>query len=318
VTIVEPAGAVRCAPWARSVDLSPAGTAGTHRGFAIVDWPLPWSRDIGEMADLVGVVALAGAHRLRLQARVPTLARPRRVTVYRSTGADGSFVRYHADETASGSGSGPDTEAALRLLLDRPAPEHAGAVAQRGPGEVLVCTHGRRDTCCGSSGTALFAALTGTGPSVSAATVRDRPVGRTSHTGGHRFAPTVLLLPEGTAWAFADTDLLQRVVTRTGPIGAVASRYRGCTGLGSPAVQCVEGAVLAEMGWPLLDAARRGEDLGDGRVRLSVDGADGTRSVWEAEVVAGRTVSVPDCGRPLDEARKTETERVVHDLRRVE
>ncbi len=312
---------VRCATWARSVGLAPAGTAGCQRGFVVVDWPLPWPRDIGEVPELGELVTLAREHGLRVQGRVPTLGRPRRVTLYSDRSGPGGFTRYHHDTMDAGPGRGSDVEAALAALLAGPGDAaRDGAPGDEAPpdiGEILVCTHGRRDSCCGSAGTALFAELAGTGPSVAAAAVGDRPVGRTSHTGGHRFAPTALLLPEGTAWAFADADLLRRVATRSGPLDDVVARYRGCTGLTSPAVQCVEGAVLAEMGWPLLDSARRGEELPDGGVRLSVTGPDGTASVWEATVTAGRTVAVPDCGRPLDEARKTETEREVHDLTRV-
>ena len=48
---------------------------------------------------------------------------------------------------------------------------------------LLVCTHGGRDRCCGSDGTRLFQALFPP-PGVR--------VWRTSHTAGHRFAPTAI------------------------------------------------------------------------------------------------------------------------------
>ncbi len=55
---------------------------------------------------------------------------------------------------------------------------------------------------------------------------------RTSHTGGHRFAPTALVLPSATLWAWADVDLLDRVVGAHGPLSEVVGRYRGCATLG--------------------------------------------------------------------------------------
>jgi hypothetical protein len=302
VTIVDSSQAVRCATWARSVALDPGGTAGRPNGFLVVDRPLPWPRDIGEIDGLGDVVALAREHGLRVQGRVPTLGQAEHITLYRRA-PEGPFRGYFGEDV--------DAAADLAAALARPprSVDH--------PGEVLVCTHGRRDTCCGSAGTTLFASLTGAARSVSGATVAGRTVNRTSHTGGHRFAPTVIVLPEGTAWAFADADLVERVVTRSGPLKDVVPRYRGCTGLSSPALQCLERAVLGEMGWSLLASARTGEMLDGDGVRLSVLDPDGEQSVWEAEVVAGRTVTVPDCGGALEDARKTETERVVRALRRV-
>lgn len=52
----------------------------------------------------------------------------------------------------------------------------------------LVCTNGRRDRCCARSGMALFQGLV--------AYVGDT-VWQSTHLGGHRFAPTVLTVPDG-------------------------------------------------------------------------------------------------------------------------
>lgn len=52
---------------------------------------------------------------------------------------------------------------------------------------LYVCTHGSRDSCCGRLGVPLLQAARAAGL---------RAVHECSHLGGHRFAPTVLLLPE--------------------------------------------------------------------------------------------------------------------------
>ena len=54
---------------------------------------------------------------------------------------------------------------------------------------VLVCGHGRRDTCCARLGRPVFDALA---PHLEA----DR-LWQSSHLGGHRFAPNVVVLPAG-------------------------------------------------------------------------------------------------------------------------
>ena len=57
--------------------------------------------------------------------------------------------------------------------------------------KLLICTHGSRDRCCGRLGTILHRSASARWPDVD--------VHRISHTGGHRFAPTAILLPSGTA-----------------------------------------------------------------------------------------------------------------------
>ena len=66
------------------------------------------------------------------------------------------------------------------------APESLG-VAVDGP-LYLVCTHGRRDRCCALFGVSVYTALTEVAPEAT---------WQTSHLGGHRFAATLLALPEG-------------------------------------------------------------------------------------------------------------------------
>jgi len=178
--------------------------------------------------------------------------------------------------------------------------------------DVLVCTHGRRDRCCGSLGTTLAQELLADPPQLG----EDVRVWRTSHTGGHRFAATAIVLPQGTAWAFCDRAALRRIVQKDGPMDDLLPRYRGCGGMASPAVQALERAVLAEIGWPLFDMPRRGAELGSDRVELVVEEPSGTPAVWEAIVRVDREVAVPDCGWPIELASKTERQLVVEGLGR--
>ena len=74
--------------------------------------------------------------------------------------------------------------AALPALV--PSPEPA----------LLVCTNARRDVCC---------AVRGRPVALQAAAERPGQVWECSHTGGHRFAPTAVLLPHGQTWARLST-----------------------------------------------------------------------------------------------------------------
>ncbi len=263
---------------------------------------------MGEVAALATVVPKATAQGLRLQALVPSAlgAGPeaRRVILHARRG-DGPFLRYSRFETTA---AGSLEDAVDRLLEAAGGSEGVPAP----PTDLLVCTHGRRDVCCGSAGTDLALRLAAAGA----------PAGttlwRTSHTGGHRFAPTVIVLPQATGWAFMDPTLVGQVLDRSVPFSDLAPHYRGCAGLAGPQAQAVEREVLIDVGWELLDrprtAFKTGESTGDGAevVRLEA-GSDR----WEALVRPGRTLPVPDCMKPLSEAKKSETEWRVSDLRPV-
>jgi hypothetical protein len=125
------------------------------------------------------------------------------------------------------------------------------------------------------------------------------------------------VFPEGTAWAYVEAAMLRRIVHREGALDELLSRYRGCAGLGSPAVQALERVALADVGWGLFDRVRHGEELGGGRVRLTARSADGTLRAWEGTVVTSRWLPVPECGRPINEATRSEPELAVIDVRRI-
>jgi hypothetical protein len=282
-------GALRCSLWARAQELDPAGSAGSYSGYLLVDIPLPWPRDIAEVPDVEALADLLGGSGLRVQAMVPS-GPDREVVLYRRA-ADG--------QRPGTSGRSLCLDGDLRSCVSELL---AGGGESRSGRDLLVCGHGRRDVCCGSFGTDLALQL------ARGALPGDVRLHRTSHTGGHRFAPTFIVLPEATLWAFADADLVERVLERRGDAAEVADRYRGCAVLGGARVQALEREVLREVGWDLLGWERAGQELDADLVRLRAVDQDGRRLAWEAEVTPGRTMPVPDCGRPIDEARKSETE----------
>ena len=270
----------RCSAFARGQSLDPVGTAGGYDGLVLAEWPLPWPQRVTEIAELATLLArveeAAGpAGRGRLQTLVPAGDGGRGVVTYQRPG--GPFAGY-------------------RLL--------EATVAEGGPARcVLICTHGARDRCCGSMGTALFQRFAELEPDVR--------LWRTSHTSGHRFAPTALVLPEGTAWAYLEPETLAGIVHRDVPVELARAHYRGCFGLDAPEVQAVDREALLHHGWGWLDTPRAGEVVTrDGRrtvVRLEGGGV-----VHEAEVELTRMVPVPDCGKPIELARKAQPEwRVV-------
>jgi hypothetical protein len=308
----------RCSGFARAEALDPAGTAGSYRGYVALDVPLPWLSEITDHPEISPAAAALKAAGVRLQGVVPDPERPpasrRMVTFLRPDGpfdgyrtaawtvpADGvtdALLAVAASVGATVAAAGPDGSGG-HAGPATPVPGSDGAGRY-----VLVCTHGKRDACCGSLGTRLATALPGLGADVH--------VWRTSHTGGHRFAPTALLLPEGTAWAYLDLDALVGISDRTLDVHEAARFYRGCMGLDEPEVQAAEREALRTVGWSWLDLRREGRVLGreGGRTRVCLEGTapDGGRTTFVATVEVARLVPVPDCGKPPEDARKSAPE----------
>ena len=309
----DPGARVRCAEWARDAALSPVGTIGTPAGYLLVEIPLPWPRDAGETAEGAAVGPLLRPHRYRLQAIAPAnpAVRPqdRRVILHaKPPGADG-FAGYRRFEAAAGE-SLTDTVAALIAAAGSGTAASDARPEFAAPGtDLLLCTHGTRDSCCGRLGASLAVRLAEPGvlPGVN--------LWRTSHTGGHRFAPTFIVLPQGTAWGFADLDVVTRVLRQDGDFAAVAGHYRGCTGLDGPQVQALEAEVLKQVGWRLLGLRRSGAAEGP---HTSLTWHDGDQEIsYEAEVRPGRSIPMPGCMTPASSAVKSETEWDVAAVRRV-
>lgn len=118
---------------------------------------------------------------------------------------------------------------------------------------LLVCTNGKRDVCCALAGRPVAAAAAAHAPG---------RVWECSHTGGHRFAPTGVLLPHGHLFARLTDESAGGVLAAADrgqvPAGLIGPRYdRGRSHLTS-AQQAAVSAVrthLAELG---LDAFTAG------------------------------------------------------------
>lgn len=118
--------------------------------------------------------------------------------------------------------------------------------------DVLVCTHGMRDRCCARFGQPFFRAAQKMVKAESLSSVR---IWRVSHIGGHRFAPTVIVLPEGRYYARLTVAALRSVLTRCGSTEDLShilqEMYRGW-GLLPQALQVLERQFIDQFGWDWL------------------------------------------------------------------
>jgi hypothetical protein len=91
---------------------------------------------------------------------------------------------------------------------------------------LLVCTNGRRDVCCALLGRPIAGDL---------AERRGTAIWECTHIGGHRFAPTALVLPSGYSYGRLDVAAAESVLTAAARGEVVLSGCRGRSTWSRPA-----------------------------------------------------------------------------------
>lgn len=111
--------------------------------------------------------------------------------------------------------------------------------------DILVCTHGSHDQCCARYGNPFYFYANNTISDLQLENVR---IWRTSHFGGHRFAPTAIDLPEARYYGGLDQDSFRSILTRSGDIQCLNKVYRGWGILPNP-LQILEREIIFTQGW---------------------------------------------------------------------
>jgi hypothetical protein len=173
------------------------GSAGCHQVILAFELDPPWTpRLTGSRAGGAALdAALDAVGRLpgnvRVLALEPATPSPDgRVRVLAFDRGGGRFSAYSRREY----GVLPETLPAVLHQLAETGTTPADSVhgGDRGR-DLMVCTHGSRDACCGKFGYPLYRRLS----ELAAREGNGLRVWRCSHLGGHRFAPTLLDLPSG-------------------------------------------------------------------------------------------------------------------------
>ncbi|WNV85100.1 sucrase ferredoxin [Umezawaea sp. Da 62-37] len=192
-----------------------AGTSAHASRWLCVEQPGPWGADALWNSALDTDVA----EQLRRRAdaagvRVVLLRRPGR-----SRSSSGTRNVYFASTMPGRSWLRHTTVSDPRELLDLDlSATVSGAGESTTDPLVLVCTNGRRDVCCAVTGRPLASALS---------TLHPGSVWESSHLGGHRFAPTVLLLPTGYCYGRVDVAACDHVLAEAEAGRMVTDNCRG-------------------------------------------------------------------------------------------
>lgn len=306
---------LRCSVQSRSRGELPVGSATSADRFILVELPTPWPANIedhpivaellataGPTPDVTRILGIRGAD----ESNAPTHRRSCKILVYRKTPGQ-PFTRFAGFETTVGhrelatglaAAFADDLTSFTSIEIDLRNPASSTH-------DVLICTHGSRDRCCGQVGSLLFLELAGRLP----ANIR---LWRASHTGGHRFAPTGVSFPDGLTWAFLDGHLLSGIINRTLDPAQLHSHLRGCAGF-EGAEQVADAAAFGEVGWEWIDQPRAVVTKPRGELETELYIA-GPRRQFTVRVVADTSAPVPVCGEPIEAAKKTSPQYLVSSI----
>ena len=273
------AESLRCSDFARVNAVDPGGTALAPDIVVLVEVAEPWPKPAGKHPDLVELVRRAADHheQVRLLATVPHDPDRRRILGFRRT--VGGMLRTEVPV-----GSQPVDDLGRVLRGD-------DGITVSGPSTtrtVLVCTQGSHDVCCGSDGVELADRL---------ASHPDVELFRVSHTGGHRFSPTAMTLPDGRMWAYLTEQRVRAILDRSLAPDVAADVCRGWWGAAAGPAQIAERVLFSHMGWALDDTERAVdvEALDDGTHRATVVTDVGS---WSVMIAAGRSIPSIACEKP--------------------
>lgn len=284
------AEAPRCNDFARSIGLRPPGSGLFLDRVVVVSLPLPWPKPALKHPELEAAARhiAASSTASRLFAAEP-FSDTIQIEVYERSGAASSMHCWTLENTDAIEPLASAIAQAELTALDTVTA--SGAVrAQVAPDTptFLVCTQGSHDQCCGTSGVALADEISQHRPGYN--------VRRVSHTGGHRFSPTLIAFPEGRMWAYCDLDLVDRIAQGSTTAADYSSHARGWWGARVGPAQVAECAVRAELAaqaFVVPEIAAIESPAGTSRFRVATGD-----HVFDVDVVVGRQVPSITCEAP--------------------
>jgi (2Fe-2S) ferredoxin len=226
-----PEPAFRCADAARERADPLAGSAPPARRWLLLEHPGPWRINAVAGAGIDPDVLSTLTRRAGSASRILLVRRPGRI----DRRAPRRWILAGLDSPTA---TGPwqedrDLLNAADALINTSAP-----AALRGPEPmitepmILVCTHGLHDVCCALRGRPVAGALSSRWPEL---------VWECSHVGGDRFAPNVVILPDGFYYGNLDPENALATVEAHLDGTVIPDRLRGMARFLPP----VQAAVIA-------------------------------------------------------------------------
>lgn len=285
------------APSVRCSDVAPEplpGSAKQTSVYVIFEWPSSWTHDVldgGTFGE-----ELTEKLKRHLDSYGASLQLVRHPTREGRDIADHHLYLVFADEGITEVTHIDTPEEILNFDLSGPG---RNGIATRPRPLLLVCTHAKRDACCAIKGRPLIVEMEKRYPFATNGDV----VWETSHTKGHRFAPSMLLMPWGYSFGRMNVEATEALVNSAmeGDFFLPGNRGRGTLDTQQQVAELAVARELAEAGESVrygqfeVGPAAEGEHAGQGVVEVRDVALDKAYTVTLEE----RTVEgvIASCGK---------------------
>ena len=256
-----------------------AGSAPVAARWLAIEQPGPWGARALTSSHFPAELGRALAH--KAEAAGVRIALIRRPGHHAEHDSDAPRRIYFADTRPERALAWSWTTADPSTLLDLDF-EVPGRPLHDGGPLLLVCTNGKRDRCCAVAGRALASWL------AEDARTPTADIWETDHLGGHRFAPTALVLPTGYVHGRLQNPVEARDLLAKAAAGKVVTRHcRGRSTWSRPG-QAAELALREELQEFAVDAVRvLGESRVPGPAADRADGGEQAVHRYEVRLRAG-------------------------------
>ena len=279
-----------CADHSREIQEDVIGSATNHQTYILVECPTPW---VSEAFNSKWVpdnlrILVADVKRAKLSIHFLLIAndethREEKTTLLIYQQEKGSSNGYRKQEFKL-----PNIEqvaGVVRKWLTGVSVDDE--IASNTTRDILVCTHGSHDQCCAKYGNPFYFHAQNT---IFDLQLNHLRIWRSSHFGGHRFAPTAIDFPQGRYYGVLDQDTFKSILTQTGDIECLNKVYRGWGILPNP-LQILERELMLRLGWDWFNYKVTGKILEkslDNQTilgELSFEQPSGTLYTYQAKLV---------------------------------
>lgn len=128
--------------------------------------------------------------------------------------------------------------------------------------EIFICVHGTRDQCCGKYGIQLYHTFKET---VDRLNLNYR-IWKSSHIGGHRYAPTFFEAPSMRWYGLFTLNSVEAYLTRNQNNFSVINNYRGMSGISNKLASLIENELFKEYSWEWLNFSNKNYEMFDSNI----------------------------------------------------
>ena len=124
--------------------------------------------------------------------------------------------------------------------------------------EIFVCIHGERDQCCGKYGLHLYQDFQN---QISSKFHSQFRVWKSTHIGGHRYAPTFYEAPSMRWYGLFDSNDIPYFLNREEPHFKVKNNYRGINGIMNKYALLAENELFKKYSWNWIKAENKNYEV---------------------------------------------------------